>query len=332
VTNSVTREEILKLFHCRQGEFVSGEEISQALQISRSAVWKQIQGLRELGYLIEAVTARGYRLRSSPDSLRPEALLVGLETRFIGREQIYLENADSTNVRAFDLAEKGAVEGTVVIAEQQTAGKGRMGRRWESPAGVNLYCSVVLRPPILPRDAPHLTFVSAVAVARAMNETGRVKADLKWPNDILINGRKVAGLLNEMSSETEGIHFVILGVGANLNMTADQFPADLRYPATSVLIAGGRPISRSCFTRSFFHHLEELYQLYLDEGFTPVRHAWEDLCPLHGKRLQVSQGEKITTGTMAGLDNDGALLLQTQEGTIVRILTGDVRPLDINFG
>ena len=327
MTNSVTREEILKLFHCRQGEFVSGEEISQALRISRSAVWKQIQGLRDLGYEIEAATARGYRLLSSPDSLRPEALLVGLETSFIGRELIYLDTADSTNARAFELAERGAAEGTVVIAEQQTAGKGRMGRRWASPAGVNLYCSVILRPPILPRYAPHLTFVSAVAVARAMNETGRVKAELKWPNDILIGGRKVAGLLNEMSAETEGIHFVILGIGANLNMTADQFPDDLRYPATSLLLAGGSPVSRLAMTRSLFYHLEELYTLYLREGFAPVRQAWEELCPLHGKQLVVNQGETTTTGIMAGLDPDGALLLQT-EGGIVKILTGDVRPLD----
>ncbi len=321
------REEILRLFHKKTGAFVSGEEISQALGVSRTAVWKQIGLLRELGYAIEAVPSRGYRLLSTPDTLIPAEIQSGLETGIIGAEILYFDELDSTNVRARELGDAGAVDGTVVIADRQTAGKGRMGRQWVSPPGVNLYASVLLRPPILPWQAPQLTFLSAVAVARAIEETSGRFPRVKWPNDVLLEGKKVAGLLNEMNAETEGIRYVVLGIGVNLNMGDDQFPADLRYPATSLRIETGAPVSRLAFVRALLRHLDALYQTCLAEGFSPVIAAWEGFCDLVGQTVEVDFQERVAQGVVEGLDSDGALLLRLADGTLERVLAGDVRPL-----
>lgn len=323
------REEILRLLRGKAGEYVSGEEFSQVLGVSRTAIWKQVRQLRELGYTVEAVPSRGYRLAGAPDTLIPAEVMAGLDTRRIGQEVVYYQEADSTNVRAHELGEAGAAEGTVVIADRQTAGKGRLGRRWESPSGVNLYTSVLLRPPILPWHASQLTFLSAVAVARAVEEIGGLAPTVKWPNDVLLRGKKLAGLLNEMSSETEGIHFVVLGIGVNLNMRADQFPPDLRYPATSLALERGAPVSRTAFARALYRHLDALYELYLEQGFAPILHSWEAFFDLTGKPVAVDVPRGSLRGRVAGLDDDGALLLRLEDGTVERILAGDVRPLGV---
>lgn len=322
------REAILQLFRLRQGAFVSGEEISHALAVSRTAVWKQVRALREIGYVIEAVPSRGYRLLSAPDTLLAAELQADLGTRLIGRQIVSLGEVDSTNLRAAELAEQGAAEGTVVIAECQTRGKGRLGRSWASPSGVNLYLSVLLRPAILPWDAPQLTFLSAVAVARTIAELPGLDPEVKWPNDLLLNGRKVAGLLNEMRAETEGVHHVVLGIGVNLNMGPDQFPADLRYPATSLAIESGSPVSRSDFARRLLRHLDTLYHLYLEQGFGPLRQAWEGFFRLKGRIVEVDCQERVIRGTVAGIDEEGALLVQAADGGTERILAGDVRPVE----
>jgi BirA family transcriptional regulator, biotin operon repressor / biotin---[acetyl-CoA-carboxylase] ligase len=321
------KEEILRLFREKPDEHLSGEQISHALGVTRTAIWKQIQTLRDLGYEIEAVTARGYRLVSCPDTLIPAEIQSGLNTLRIGRKVVYLAETDSTNARIRELGDAGADEGLVVIAEQQSAGRGRMGRQWVSPPGVNLYTSVLLRPPILPHLAPQMTFLSAVAVARAVEDIGGLEVAVKWPNDILLSGKKVAGLLNEMDAETEGIHYIVLGIGVNLNMTAEQFPADLRYPATSLALERGTPVSRLDFARSLYGHLDSLYELFLDTGFEPIVRAWESLCDMTGKQVEVDCLDRILRGRVEGLDSDGALLLRTEHGILEKILAGDVRPL-----
>jgi len=214
----------------------------------------------------------------------------------------------------------------VVIADRQISGKGRMGRRWESPGGVNLYASILLRPAILPFEAPKLTFLSAVAVCRAITNCTGLKPTVKWPNDILLNGAKVAGLLNEMSSETDQVHYVVLGIGVNLNMRADQFPTDLRYPATSLAIAAGKSVSRLDFTRTLLQEIDSLYQTYLDEGSEPIMAAWAELCDLTGKAVEVDCNQLKIAGTMIGLAEDGALLVRTATGKVENIYAGDVRP------
>jgi len=306
--------------------FVSGEHLSRELGVSRTAVWKHISLLRKEGYLIEAVPSRGYRLLSSPDILDVDSITPHLEIGRIGQRLVCHKQTTSTNADAFRLAEDGAIEGTVVISDAQLAGKGRRGRAWASPDGVNLYCSVILRPAIMPNDAPQLTFLSAVAVARAIALTTRLKPEIKWPNDLLISEKKVAGLLNEMSAETDCINFVILGIGVNLNMTAGQFPDDLRHPATSLLIESGSPVDRGRFTAIMLNELDKLYAGFLASGFVPVREEWQRLCNAAVREVAVSDGgADILRGMFAGIDADGAMLVKTAEGGIERVLSGDVR-------
>ena len=321
-----TRDELLALLRAAQGELISGTRLSRSLGLSRTAVWKQIRSLEELGYSIEAVPSRGYRLTAQPDLLRPADILEGLDTRTLGARVLCFEEIESTNTALMELAEQGAPEGTVLIAGSQSAGRGRMGRPWSSPPGVNLYLSVLLKPSILPGSAPHLTFVSSLAAALALREHCGLDARVKWPNDILVGGRKIAGLLNEMQAETDKLKHLVLGLGINLNMRPEQFPADLRYPATSVLMEQGRAVRRLEFTRALLEQLDGLYQSYRRDGFAPIASAWSGLCDLAGRRVQVDQQSRLLTGDYLGLDADGALLLRLDDGSRTRILSGDVRP------
>lgn len=321
-----SRDQILSLFRRNLGEFVSGREISAELNVSRAAVWKQVEMLREHGYEIEAQRSRGYRLLSGPDVLLAAEVERGLQTRIVGCSLFCLETLDSTNAKVRQLAEAGAADGTVVIADRQSAGRGRLGRRWESPPSVNLYCSILLRPQIPVQQAPQLTFLSAVAVAETLNHLYQLSARVKWPNDILVGGAKIAGLLNEMNAETEQVHFVVLGVGVNLNMSAAQFPAEMLYPATSVSLELGQLIDRVTFVRAFLQRLDGYYQEFLAEGFVPIRRRWEALCDLLNCRVQVDQNPVLLQGVVVGLDTDGALRLQLDDGRVERILAGDVSP------
>lgn len=315
---------ILSILREQAGEPLSGEDISRRLKVSRSAIWKQIKNLRELGYEISAEPSRGYRLLSSPDRLIPPELSAGLNVRRLGREIICLDEAVSTNAVAFRLAEDGAVEGCTVIADCQTSGKGRLGRVWVSPPGVNLYCSVIVRPPLQPMAAPQLTFLSVVAVARTIEQVTGLSPRIKWPNDILLSGKKVAGLLNEMSAETDKVNFVVLGIGVNLNMRADQFPPELRHPATSTLIETGKGVSRVVFARRLLQELDSIYSLFLEEGYAPVRREWLERSRLAGEQVTVTDNGTIQSGVVTGIDEYGALLLKSPSGAIIQILSGDV--------
>lgn len=307
------------------GTLLSGEQASRKLGVSRTAVWKQIASLRSAGYRIEAVPSQGYRLSGEPDLMDEAVLRQALpDTVVVGKTISCLAETVSTNADAFRSAEDGAVEGTVILADRQTGGKGRLGRRWESPAGVNLYCSVVLKPRLSPSEAPQLTFLSAVATARAITALTGLQPAIKWPNDLLLNGRKVAGLLNEMSAETDRISFVILGIGVNLNMQAHQFPADLRSPATSLLLESGVPVSRQRFTTVLLQELDREYTRFVCEGFDPVREEWGRLCNAAGRTVCVDTGCGLLHGQFHGLDRDGALLIRLLDGRLERVLSGDV--------
>ena len=315
---------ILELFRSGDG-FVSGEALSRLLGVSRTAVWKHVKGLRASGYRIEAVPAKGYRLLSSPQLLNRLDISAGLATRRIGTTLICLKQTESTNAVAFKLAEEGAAEGTVVIADAQSAGKGRLGRVWLSPAGVNLYCSVVLRPPISPVAACQLTFLSVVAVARAIEKCSALAPQIKWPNDILISGKKVAGLLNEMNAETEKVNFVVLGIGVNLNMRLAQLGEGLlRHPATSLLEEGGVEVDRAAFARTLLTELDQLYDRFLVEGEGAVRAEWLERSAIRGRMVKVDLGNRQFSGQVQGVDPSGALLVLREDGTLETVLSGDV--------
>lgn len=317
--------DILLLLQQSEG-YLSGEHLSSRFGISRTAIWKHISALRAAQYHIEAVPSQGYRLISSPDVLDTAAIAKQLtEIRYLGSSLICHDTTVSTNLDAFRLAEQGAPEGTVVLADSQSGGKGRRGRTWVSPPGVNIHCSIILRPDIMPYEAPQLTFLSAIAVARAIEKTTDSVPEIKWPNDVLLKGRKVAGLLNEMSAETDGVTFIILGIGINVNMTADQFPDDLRYPATSLYLASGIRTPRNQFAGTLVQELDRCYTDFLQTGFEPVRQEWQQRCAFMGHPVRVSDGGKeIAQGLLSGIDNDGALLVTTSTGTRERVLCGDV--------
>ncbi len=320
-----TRDNIVQLLGDAAPEAISGEEISRRLQVSRAAVWKQIKVLRSSGFVIEAVHARGYRLLHRPDALSATDALRDMDSRILGRSLEILPQTDSTNLQLKKRAEAGAAEGLVLVADHQLAGRGRLGRRWQSPPGVNLYLSLLIRPDIPVQQAPQLTFLSAVAVATTLAEVCGLPAEVKWPNDILIDGAKIAGLLNEMDAETERINYVILGIGVNLNMTADQFPRELTYPATSVLLQTGQRVDRPHFLKLLLERLDVYYGEFLEQGFAPIRSRWEALCPIVNRTVRVGAGDTSRCGVVVGLESDGALKLQREDGCVERIVAGDVR-------
>ena len=310
---------------------LSGEELARRLGCSRTAVWKRVAALRRQGYRIEARRASGYALAAVPDRLGPAELAPHL--RGAWRRVHWFADVDSTQRVARDLARGGAPEGTVVIAERQTAGRGRLGRRWHSPAGLNLYCSVVLRPPLAPSAVPQIALVVGVAVAAAVAEESGRRPALKWPNDVLLGGRKVAGILTEMESEVDRVHHVIAGIGVNLNAPRNAFPRALRGRVSSLFTVTDRRVDRAAFTGRLLGALEARYGRYLREGFaTSVRAEWESYSCLTGTQVRVGSPEGTVAGRVLGLDADGALRLRRADGGVVRVVAGEVTLRDGHGG
>jgi len=245
--------------------------------------------------------------------------------KLIGREILFFPEIDSTNRKAREHAIKGAGEGLVILAESQSKGKGRMGRQWNSPPGVNLYASILLRPPILPSMAPQIPLLVGVAGANALARAAGLDARVKWPNDIFIHGKKVAGILSEMEAERVNIQFIILGVGMNINWGKEDIPPEIREMATSLRAEAGKEFSRAKVAGEFFEELEGEYILFLKEGFSPrLREEWNRLSWVNQKWVTITLRSKKFEGQALGLDTDGALLLMDREGEIQRFIAGDV--------
>ena len=241
-----------------------------------------------------------------------------------GQEIRYFESVSSTNTVAHELALEGAAEGTVVIAETQSKGRGRLGRTWESPPYRNLYMSLVLRPQVSVAYAPQIGLIGGLAVAETAREWWAVDATIKWPNDVLVGGRKAAGILTEMEAEDDRVCFIVLGVGVNLNSTPEDFPPDLRDKATGMCSAAGAPIDRVRFTARLLSQLEQRYGLFLREGFAAIRPLWEGLSCLAGRHVQIEGGGEQCAGVAIGLDADGALRVLRANGEETRVVAGDV--------
>jgi BirA family biotin operon repressor/biotin-[acetyl-CoA-carboxylase] ligase len=307
----------------RGASVVSGERLSADLRVSRAAVWKHVERLRALGYRIEAERTRGYRLAGAPDRLLPMEIERLLGTQRLGRTIVYFPETDSTNVQAARLAHAGAPEGTLVVAERQTRGRGRLGRSWVSPAHVNLYASFVLRPNLAPADAPQIGLAAAVAVARALAPLAPGKVTIKWPNDCLLDGHKVAGILTEMDAEVDRVRWVVLGIGVNLNATGRAFPPELRATATSVRLTTGREVDRVAFTAALCGALEAVYDRLLHEGFGGLVVEWEAYSCLTGRMVTIECAGQRTEGRVRGVDAHGRLVLEGPRGA-ERIVAGDV--------
>jgi BirA family biotin operon repressor/biotin-[acetyl-CoA-carboxylase] ligase len=300
---------------------VSGEELASRLAMSRAAVFKHVEALRARGYRIDAEHAQGYVLAGVPDRL--DAAELGPRLTGTWRRIVWYAETDSTQQRARELAREGAEEGTIVVAEAQTAGRGRLGRTWHSPPGANLYCSILLRPALPPASVPQLALVAGLAVARAIETLG-LRPTLKWPNDVLLDGRKVTGVLTEMEAEVERVHVVVVGIGVNLNTTADQLPEYLRDKATSLAVALGRPVDRGAFTASLLSALEDDYRTFLHAGFARLREPYERRAALTGRQVRIAGAGSDLAGRVAGIDDDGALRLVDANGETHHIVAGEV--------
>jgi len=293
--------------------------------VSRTAIWKHIAMLESEGYVIERERGRGYRLTATPGGLTEGEIASALFTAWLGRSLVCKALTGSTNSDAAALGRSGAPEGTVVVADAQTAGRGRLGRTWVSQAGLNLYLSILLRPRIPPAAAPQLALVAGLAVAEAFEEEGAVAA-IKWPNDVLLGGRKACGILTELEAEADRVDFVVVGIGVNLNSGEEDFPTELRARATSLRLDRGREVERARFAGRLLGRFERCYERFREHGFAGLAAEWERRSALVGRELTVDGAGEVVTGEYAGIDLDGALLLRDRDarGAMRRVLAGDV--------
>ena len=319
-----TAAKILSALRANPGG-VSGADLAEQLAISRAAIWARIEELRQAGYEIEAGPHFGYRLVSSPDALHADDLLARLgQTKVIGRDIRVFEETTSTNDVIEKLARDGVKEGAVVFAESQTKGRGRLGRKWMSPTHKGLWFSILLRPELTPQETTQLTVASATALRRAIKNVAGISAEIKWPNDLLIGGKKVVGILTEMSAEVDRVRHVILGIGVDVNQDAAEFPAELRKIATSLKVESGEEICRAELAVEILRELDFDYARICGGKFSTVADEWETGCLTIGKNVSVQMGMRQIRGCAEALDDDGALLVRTEHGHLERIIGGDV--------
>ena len=309
------------------GRTCSGEALSNDLGVSRAQVWKHVQTLRSRGYRIHAEAGNGYRLDGVPDRIYPEEIADGLTNRWLARDIHYFDTLDSTNRVALELARAGAAAGTTVVAEGQTAGRGRLGRSFYSPPHLNLYTSIVLRPHLTTVEAPTWILASAVAVAEtiAASVDDKASVEIKWPNDVLLSGKKVSGILMELGAEATRVEYLVLGIGVNLNVDRETFPEEFRNLATSLASHCWRRVNRAGFARRLYGNLEAVLDTCAERGFDAVRGRFDDLFKMRGQPVRVTQldGREIS-GTALGIDAHGALRLETSSGEKVLVVAGDV--------
>jgi BirA family biotin operon repressor/biotin-[acetyl-CoA-carboxylase] ligase len=317
-------EEIVRLLKER-ADFISGAEIANTLKVTRTAVWKRINILRKKGYTIEASPAKGYKLLKSPDlSIEEMRDSISGRSMIIGREIIFFDTINSTNTYAMELGDMGYPEGTVIIADAQTGGKGRLGRKWLSPQGKNLYMSIILRPVILPRDAAILTLMSAVACVSAIKRLSSVHASIKWPNDIMVSDRKLGGILTEIKADMDRIFHAVIGIGININIEACDMPDEIKACATSIKNESGDAQSRTLFVIEILKELDRWYSMLLNSGKKPIIEEWLKLSSTIGRAVKVTVGTNVFTGIAGTIDEEGMLVLKLPDNKLKKISAGDV--------
>lgn len=302
---------------------LSGAKIARQIGVSRSAVWTWVEKLRALGVKIKGHPKSGYQLEKVPDILVPQVLQPRLRGTQFGRRIHHFFRIDSTNTVALALAAAGEPHGALVIAEEQTTGRGRLGRAWHSEKTKGLYLSVILRPPLGPQHAPVLGLAAGLAARDAVVEVTELKVELSWPNDLLVAGKKFCGILTEMQAESQRLHHVVVGIGLNVNHT--RLPAGLEPIATSLRLAGGRPYSRLEILVHLLVALDRYYNRLLSDGGAPLIACFTEVSPYaRGRRVHVSTPWEEFTGVTAGLDESGLLRVRRDDGRTVTVLAGDV--------
>lgn len=320
-----TDSQILRALREAGDGTVSAAELSQQAGVGRSAIVGRIQALRALGYEIETTPHLGFRLLDTPDLLHADDLVSRMEkSALIGREIHVFEETTSTNDIIEKFARDGVKEGVVVFAESQTRGRGRLGRKWVSPRGKGLWFSVLLRPELRPDETTRLTVASGTALRRAIEKQTALKAQIKWPNDILIGGRKTAGILMELRAEVDRVDYIILGIGVDVNLNANDLPAELRKIATSLKAELGKPVSRPELAARILSELDNDYRRIMQGEFSSVSDEWEEHCDTIGRNISIRIGERLLRGRAEALGEEGALLLRTDHGHLERVIGGDV--------
>jgi len=316
--------DILK--YLREKEYVSGEVLARKLKISRVAVWKQIQKLKDMGYKITSDQNLGYCLVSHPDLLIPQEVQRGLSTTYIGKKIYYFPELESTNIAAKEKAlhrAEGMSEGTLIIAERQSAGKGRLGREWFSPAG-GIWLSIILYPQLSPSYISRITLMTAVATVKALENYTLIKPQIKWPNDILINEKKVCGILTEMSAELDIINWVVVGIGVNVNIDHQRFPEDIQENTISLKEALGKEVLRVKLAQTFLQEFEKYYDKLKRKEFPSILREWKLYSHTLGRKIRVDMGERIIIGEAVNINGEGALILKKEDGELIKIISGTI--------
>lgn len=316
------KTEILRFLKGAQ-DYLSGQELCEQLGVSRTAVWKVIRQLQEEGYEIEAVRNRGYRLAESGDVFTEAELESVISTRVAGQNLVFLDMVDSTNTRAKQLAEAGAPDGTLVVAETQSSAKGRRGRSWMAPSGSGVWFSLLLRPKIAPEHASMLTLVAAMAVEKGIRDLAGIEGRIKWPNDIVIEGKKICGILTEMSADMDDVNHVVVGIGINANIR--EFPEELRDKATSLLLVSGQMVRRAALLNAVLLAWEEYYGKYLQtEDLSLLAAEYNTRLAGLGGMVRVLAPKREYTGISRGINHKGELLVEREDGTVTEVMSGEV--------
>jgi len=320
---------ILELLKERSPSYLSGEEMAHLFSVSRTSIWKNIQALQSDGYLIDRSPRLGYRLVEVPDLLLPAEIGRELHTKIIASSEELIHHfrqIDSTNNALKNLAEKGAPEGTVVVAEEQTGGRGRLGRSWSSPFGKGIWMSVLLKPPLAPQDTPLFTLLAAAAVVKGiLVNLPDLPVGIKWPNDLLIKNRKVCGILTELKAEADLLHYLVIGIGININLREEDFPAEIKNTATSLYLENNnQEVSRQKLTGSILQEMDNSYLDYLNNGPGMVISKWKKYNITLGKNVTIKTIRGSFSGKAADLDSDGALIVEEEKGIKKRFQAGEV--------
>jgi len=318
-------EKILSVLRNNTESYVSGEDLSKTAGVSRTAVWKHIEKLRRDGYEIEASPHVGYRLISIPDLLTADEIRWNLKTKILGRSVISYKKVDSTNTVACQLAEKGVKEGTVIIAEEQAKGKGRQGRVWVSPSKGGVYMSCILKPAIAPNEISKITLLAAVAVTKSIRSVTGLGAMIKWPNDILVNHKKVCGILTEMKAEQDRVDFIVIGIGINVNTPRRYIPKGASSLKEEMrALRKSEDVPRVELVRSVLETLESEYTMLNKNGFNDIIEEWKRYSAMLGARVKVVLPGRAFEGQVHNIDDRGELVIRTESGMLERISSGDI--------
>ncbi|GAQ17426.1 bifunctional protein BirA [Oceanobacillus picturae] len=319
-----TRSKLIRLLADAKESYISGQQLSEQLHISRTAIWKHMKELEKDGYVIEAKPKTGYRIKEFSGNVSSNTITWGLNTLWIGKEIIHKPTVTSTQVVAHQAARDNSPHGTVVIADEQSSGRGRMERVWHSKKGKGVWMSIILRPNIPPYMAPQLTLMTATAIAEVLDQYDGIQPKIKWPNDILIQNKKVAGILTEMQAEQDRIQYVVVGIGLNVNQDNTEIPDAIHYRATSLKMETEKEWPIIELVQKILEGLEKEYESFLKKGFGDVKSKWENYGFRIGEMISLHSGTEKKEAVFLGIAEDGALLIESSKGEAEKIYSAEI--------